>query len=160
AFDAAFGLSDPPSFRVVAQDGSTHYPGTDPAGRGSLNWETETALDVEWAHAIAPKANILLVEADSPYWDDLGQTAVDFARRQPGVSVISMSWGASEFSSETTLDSYFATTPGHNGVTFVGSSGDDGTPGIYPASSPNVVGIGGTRLSADSAGNYLGESGW
>src|SRR5262249_53403851 len=135
-------------------------PGTDPAGRGSLNWETETALDVEWAHAMAPAANILLVEADSPYWDDLGQTAVDFARQQPGVSAISMSWGAGEFSSETTLDSYFTTPTGHGGVTFVASSGDDGMPGIYPASSPNVVGIGGTRLSADAAGNYLSESGW
>src|SRR5262245_59021895 len=48
AFDAAFGLPDPPSFRVVAQDGSTRYARTDPAGRGTLNWETETALDVEW----------------------------------------------------------------------------------------------------------------
>jgi subtilase family serine protease len=160
AFDTAFGLPDPPSFRVVAQDGSTHYPQTDPAGRGSLNWETETALDVEWAHAVAPGANILLVEANSAYWSDLGQTAVDFARRQPGVSVVSMSWGAGEFSSETTLDGYFTTVAGHGGVTFVGSSGDDGTPSIYPAASPNVVGIGGTRLSADSAGNYVGESGW
>jgi len=160
AFDVAFGLPDPPSFRVVAQDGSTNYPRTDPAGRGTLNWETETALDVEWAHALAPGADILLVEANGPTWTDLGQAAIDYARRRPGVSVISMSFGANEFASETTLDGVFNTVAGHGGVTFVASSGDSGTPGGYPAVSPNVVGIGGTHLSADAAGNYQGESGW
>jgi hypothetical protein len=160
AFDVAFGLPDPPSFRVVAQDGSTNYPRTDPAGRGTLNWETEIALDVEWAHALAPGADILLVEANGPTWTDLGQVAIDYARRQPGVSVISMSFGANEFSSETTLDGVFQTVAGHSGVTFIASSGDSGTPGGYPAVSPNVVGIGGTHLSADSAGNYQSESGW
>src|SRR5262249_9344102 len=67
-FDVAFGLPDPPSFIRVAQDGSTNYPSTDPAGSpgaGADTWEIETALDVEWAHALAPGANILLVEAKS-----------------------------------------------------------------------------------------------
>ena len=68
AFDAAFGLPDPPNFTRVAQDGSTNYPGTDPSGSpgaGADTWEVETALDVEWSHALAPGANILLVEANS-----------------------------------------------------------------------------------------------
>src|SRR5262249_48404067 len=133
AFDVAFGLADPPNFRVVAEDGSTHYPGTDPSGRGTLNWETETALDVEWAHAMAPGASLLLVEAKAPTDVDLMQTAVDYARRQPGVSVISMSFGSDEYSGETAFDSLFTTVPGHGGVTFVAASGDSGQPPIYPA---------------------------
>jgi subtilase family serine protease len=62
-FDQQFGLPDPPSFKKVAQDGSNNYPPTDPAGPGPLadDWEVEESLDVEWAHAIAPAANILLV---------------------------------------------------------------------------------------------------
>lgn len=159
-FDTAFGLPDPPQLTVVAQDGSTNFPRTDPSGPGTLNWEEETALDVEWAHAMAPQANILLVEANAPTYVDLIQTAVDYARRQPGVVAISMSFGGGEFSGETSLDSYFTTPAGHSGVTFLASSGDSGNPAGYPAVSKNVVGIGGTRLSVDAAGNYLGESGW
>lgn len=160
AFDAAFGLPDPPIFRVVAQDGSTNYPRTDPSGAGTLNWETETALDVEWAHALAPAANILLVEGNAPTSDDLMIAAVDFARRQPGLSAISMSFGSGEFSDETTLDYLFTTVAGHGGVTFVAASGDSGEPPIYPAVSTNVVAIGGTRLSVDATGNYISEQGW
>jgi hypothetical protein len=160
AFDAAFGLPDPPSFRVVAEDGSTHYPPTDPSGPGSLNWETETALDIEWAHALAPSANLLLVEAKAPTSQDLIQTAVDYARRQSGVSVISMSFGSGEYSGETQLDSVFTTVAGHNGVTFIAASGDSGTPAIYPAVSLNVLAVGGTTLSLDASGTYLHETGW
>ena len=130
AFDVAFGLPDPPSFRIVAQDGSTNYPRTDPDGRGTLNWETETALDVEWAHALAPGANILLVEGAAPTSEDLIEAAVNYARRQPGVSAITMSFGSGEFSSETLLDAGFTSVAGHGGVTFVAASGDSGTPGI------------------------------
>ena len=56
AFDVAFGIPDPPSFTRVAQNGSTNYPSTDPAGAGNPNgtWEMETALDVESAHARRP----------------------------------------------------------------------------------------------------------
>jgi hypothetical protein len=160
AFDAAFGLPDPPSFRVVAEDGSTNYPPTDPSGRGSLNWETETALDVEWAHALAPAASLLLVEGTAPTLGDLLQTSVDYARRQPGVSTISMSFGSSEFSGETSIDSLFTTVAGHQGVTFVAASGDSGEPAIYPALSTNVVAIGGTTLSLSANSSYGGESAW
>ena len=108
AFDATFGLAAPPSFRKVDQRGGTHYPPADPG------WSIEIALDVEWAHAIAPGASILLVEADSDQLDDL-LAAVDYARRQPGVSVVSMSWGLDEFQDETLLDGYFTTPSGHAG---------------------------------------------
>jgi subtilase family serine protease len=75
AFDSALGIAAPPSFRVVNENGGTSLPGTDP----SQGWEGETALDVEWAHAIAPGANILLVEANSASDNDLF-AAVNYAR--------------------------------------------------------------------------------
>ena len=71
-----------------------------------------------------------------------------------------MSFGGGEFSSETSLDSYFTTPTGHSGVSFVASTGDSGSPGGYPAYSPNVIAVGGTRLSVDASGNYLGETAW
>ncbi|HVV99106.1 MAG TPA: hypothetical protein VHB77_02130, partial [Planctomycetaceae bacterium] len=107
-FDAAFGLANPPSLTVMSQTGSTtNLPPTDP-GPKSNDWEIEEALDVEWAHALAPGANIVLVEANSANESDL-MTAVRTAANLPGVSVVSMSWGGSDFSSESAYDSYFTT---------------------------------------------------
>ncbi len=161
AFDAKFGLPDPPSFVRVAQDGSTNYPVTDPnAGHSTVTWELETALDVEWAHALAPRANLLLVEANSTDPSDLLTAAVNYARNLPGVSVVSMSFGRSEIPAEVSYDSLFATPTGHNGVTFLAATGDSGQPAAYPAFSPDVIAVGGTALTVDDVGNYLGESGW
>src|SRR5262249_39299741 len=95
-FDQTYGLPAPPSFNKAVSAGT-------PTDGG---WSGEAALDVEWAHAIAPKASILLVEAKSDSTSDL-MSAVDYARKQPGVSVVSMSWGGSESSSLKTYDSYF-----------------------------------------------------
>ena len=119
-FDLQFGLPDP-VFRKVNQTGGTTMPAAD---RG---WGSEIVLDVEWAHAVAPGASILLVEANSNSYSDL-MTAVNFARNQPGVVAISMSWGGGEFSGETTYDATFTTPAGHGGVAFFASSGDTGAP--------------------------------
>lgn len=150
-FDAAFGLPDP-VFRKVNQTGGTTMPAADPG------WAGEIALDVQWAHAIAPGADILLVEAKSNSMSDL-MTAVNYARNQPGVVAVSMSWGGGEFSGETTYDATFTTPSGHGGVVFFASSGDTGAPVSYPAASPNVVSVGGTSLYV-SSGGYGSESGW
>ena len=150
-FDLQFGLPDP-VFTKVNQTGGASAP---PANTG---WASEIALDVEWAHAIAPGASILLVEAKSNSMTDL-MTAVSYARSQTGVVAVSMSWGGGEFSSESTYDSYFTTPTGHAGVAFFASSGDAGAPVSYPAVSPNVVSVGGTSLRLNS-GNYFSESGW
>src|SRR5207237_345698 len=128
-FDVAWGLPDP-VFTKVNQTGGTTYP----AANGG--WASEIALDVEWAHAIAPKANILLVEASSNSYANLF-AAVQYAAKQPGVVAVSMSFGGGEFSGETSYDSVFLTPSGHNGVTFIASSGDSGAPVSYPAGSPN-----------------------
>ncbi|MBV8803274.1 MAG: S8 family serine peptidase, partial [Gammaproteobacteria bacterium] len=149
-FDNAFGLPACTSangcFTKVYAEG---YPPQTDAG-----WAGEIALDVEWAHAIAPKAKIILVEANDSSLDALFH-AVQIAT-QNGANVVSMSWGGSEFSSETSFDKYFNVP----NVTFVASSGDNGTGASYPAASPYVVGAGGTTLSLDNNGNYAGETAW
>ncbi len=104
---------------------------------------------------------IVLVEANSNSYSDL-LTAVNYARNQPNVSVVSMSWGGGEWSSEAANDSYFTTPSGHSGVTFVASTGDAGSAGApeFPSVSPNVLAVGGTQLTTDGAGNYISETGW
>src|SRR5579884_3752203 len=138
-FDSTYGLPAPPTFVVVNQNGGGNLPASD------QGWGLEESLDVEWAHAMAPGANILLVEANSASYADL-ITAVNYARNQPGVSVISLSWGSGEFSSESYYDGFFTTPAGHQGITFVASSGDSGTE-EFPSTSPNVLAVGGTQLS-------------
>ena len=156
-FDAQFGLADPPSIRKVSQSGSaTSLPAAD------AGWALELSLDVEWAHAAAPKANILLVEARSASLGNL-LSAVDYARNAAGVSVVSMSWGADEFWGETNYDGHFTTPAGHQGVTFVAASGDDGSwyGPEWPAVSSGVLSVGGTTLSLSStSGSYGSERGW
>jgi hypothetical protein len=153
-FDSTYGLAAPPSFTVLNQTGGSSLPATD------TSWGVEESLDVEWAHAMAPGANIVLVEANSANWGDL-VTATNYARNLPGVSVVSLSWGVGEFSNEPAFDSYFTTPGGHNGVTFVAASGDAGASSLsYPSTSPNVLAVGGTQLTTDAAGNYQSETGW
>jgi subtilase family serine protease len=154
-FDLASGLPDPPSFQKVSQYGTAAYPPPD------AGWAWEISLDVEWAHAVAPAANILLVEAYSEAYPYLF-AAVDYARRQPGVSVVSMSFGGGEFYGENAYDPVFTTPAGHAGVTFVAASGDWGAPSGYPAYSPNVVAVGGTSLYLNSASSatYAAEVAW
>jgi subtilase family serine protease len=124
----------------------------------SGGWEMEESLDVEWAHALAPGATIELVVANSATFQDLN-AAIGAAARQPGVSVVSMSWGASEFSDETTMDSMFTTPAGHQGITYCASAGDDST-GIYPAFSPNVIAVGGTTLNLNADNTIQSETAW
>ena len=114
---------------VVNQDGGT--PSTQ-AGYASAAVAAEQDLTVEWAHAIAPGANILLVEADDSTYADQ-QTAVLYAASQPAVSVVCM---ISDYTEGTTPDAHASvyTTPvGHQGVAFVAMSGDAGArPPAHP----------------------------
>lgn len=130
-----------------------------PQGKPGANtgWAQETELDVEWAHAIATNASIVLVVAKTASIDNL-LGAVDYAVNTLGATVVSMSWGGSESSSEALWDSHF-TKPG---VTFVASSGDSGeSTGVeYPAASPYVLSVGGTSLHLDSNNNRTSETGW
>src|SRR3954452_10884992 len=85
-FDKTFGLPAPPSFKKVSQTGTTKLPVVE------SGWALESNLDIQLAHALAPAASLLLVEARSSRVVDL-EVAIDYAARQPGVSVISNSWG-------------------------------------------------------------------
>jgi subtilase family serine protease len=132
-------------------------------------WALETSLDVEWAHAIAPSATIMLVEAKTESGANL-LAAIDYARAQKGVVAVSMSWGGAEFSDELSYDSHFAPATGTKStatstssaaIAFFASSGDDGTGASWPASSPYVVGVGGTTLTlATSTGKFVKETAW
>ncbi|MGO9302068.1 MAG: InlB B-repeat-containing protein, partial [Acidimicrobiales bacterium] len=156
-FSAQYGLpsectggSSPPScfeFDKVNQTGGSKLPSSD------SGWDLEISLDIEWAHALAPAANILLVEAASNNTSDLlaaEQYAADNAK------YVSNSWGATEFAGETSSDSYF-TQPG---VSYFASSGDKGGVVDWPSSSPDVISVGGTSLTFTSGGSLAGEAAW
>lgn len=118
-------------------------------------WNQEAALDIEWAHAMAPNAKIVLMEANSASFTDL-YNAVAAASRVAGVKEISMSWGASESRTQTQYDAYFQ----QSGIVYFAASGDTGGVVIYPGSSPYVVSAGGTTLNFNSAGTFVSETGW
>ncbi|MDR3587207.1 MAG: S53 family peptidase [Desulfosporosinus sp.] len=143
-FDKKFRL--PPAILNIAYPEGKH--------RIDPGWATETSLDVEWAHAIAPAAKILLVVARSDASYDF-VTAIDYATSH-GAQVVSNSWGIDEFSSEVSFESHFK----HSGVVYVASSGDSGAGVEWPAASPNVLAVGGTTLAIDTNNSYLSESGW
>jgi subtilase family serine protease len=151
AFDRQFGLSSPASLTVDKLGATTTDAG----------WALETALDVEWAHAMAPGAAIVLVEAPSSSLSDL-LNAVSFASKQAGVSVVSMSWGTTEFWGQSAYDSIFTTPAGHIGVTYVAASGDSSAwyGPMYPSVSPNVLAVGGTSLTLSGGSTYSAETGW
>ncbi|HVX86796.1 MAG TPA: S53 family peptidase [Phycisphaerae bacterium] len=158
-FDKLFSLDGKQSLEAAYGAAATvltkHEMSTSETADAS--WSQEASLDVEWAHAIAPGAHIVLVEAASDGLSDL-LAAADYAREQPGVSVVSMSWGAAEYPTEWVDDNHFLTPTGHPGVTFVTSAGDtNGT--SWPAVSPYVLSVGGTTLLTQGA-TYLGEAAW
>lgn len=162
-FSMQFGLPYSASrFHVVHVGGKT--PPVDPSG----GWELEEALDIEYAHAMAPNATLYLVEAQSNSNTDLFK-AVDVAsnlvacaktttcpKGSSGKGEVTMSWSSDEYSGEKSLDSHFKTP----GVVYFASSGDN--PGTaYPCVSPDVVCVGGTSIARDdSTGDFLREIAW
>ncbi len=150
-FDAAFKL---PACTVKNKCLEKHIMAK--STKADSGWALETSLDVEWAHAIAPKAKILLVEAKTESGANL-LGAIDYAAKRKDVVAVSMSWGGAEFSDETGLDAHFTSV---SGAAFFASSGDDGWGASWPASSPNVVGVGGTSLDFSSRGTFVAESAW
>ena len=163
-FSAQFGLPAPSSasFQVVyASAGACTTGGTKPGY--DLGWEAEASLDLQWAHAMAPHATIYVVEAASDGPDDLF-AAVAVASQcvaENGGGEVSMSWGFSEASGETAVDSLFT----QKGVVYFAATGD--SPGaLYPAVSPNVVAVGGTSLVRNplpwrgNLGDFQGEVVW
>jgi subtilase family serine protease len=124
------------------------------APKKNANWASEISLDVEWSHAIAPQAKIMLVEASGQTNAELYQ-AVDVAV-QNGATVVSMSWAVDEYSGEIG-DDYHFNVPN---ITFVAASGDSGHQSLYPAASPYVVAVGGTELTLAASGAWQSETAW
>ncbi len=147
AFSSYYGLP-PADFQVVYADGTKPPVYSD--------WIVEEALDIEWAHAMAPAAKLFLVESTEvntdPTWQAVAAAGLLVVRN--GGGFISMSWGISEFPQETQYDKYF-TAPG---VVYFAASGDYGlNVPFHPAASPNVVAVGGTYFNRDNNGNFVNE---
>jgi subtilase family serine protease len=136
-------------FRKVNQTGGTSLP------RANSSWAQEISLDLDMASAICPNCKILLVEASSNSFANLG-VAEDYAAAH--ANVVSNSFGGGEFSSETTsaYDGHF----NHPGVAITVSSGDSGYGVEFPAASQHVTAVGGTRLVRDSSARGWQEAAW
>jgi subtilase family serine protease len=176
AFDTAFGLPAPPSLKIIQPAGTV--PAYRPSGRDRVGWAAETSLDVEWAHALAPKASILLVETPT---DEVEGTsgfpdivkAENYVVAHKLASVISQSFAATEetFSSVAQLaplrSAFIAAQ--RAGVTVLAGSGDLGATDYesnastvyptrvtsWPSSDPLVTAVGGTKLDLNAAGHAI-----
>ncbi len=182
-FSQAYSLPGPTTgitFTQVYQTSENTFAPINLADPPPVNsqWINETSVDVEWAHAIAPEANIMVVDVDNNALHGLQYfcAAVQYAESQPGVSVVSMSVVFPEFTvtsngtDDANMTQYDPDFQAAN-VTFLAASGDWGdtpdyytnentTTGVsYPASSPDVVAVGGTTLPLDANGDYPGTTG-
>lgn len=169
-FDQAFGLKDP-KLNIIAPQGLTKFDYNDP---NQVGWSAEISLDVEWAHAIAPKATIDLVLAKSNDDRDIAKALKYVADKGLG-DVVSQSYGEAEQCSLVNLKAQheiFAKM-NRNGTTVFASAGDEGAAepscdgstwvkaASTPASDPAVTGVGGTALYANGkTGAYQSETVW
>ena len=135
-------------FKKVNENGTSTPPSA------NASWAQEISLDLDMVSAVCPNCHILLVEANSASYADLG-TAVNTAASL-GANAISNSYGGSESSGETSYDSYY----NHPGHAITVSSGDGGYGVEYPASSQYVTAVGGTALSRASNARGWTESVW
>jgi subtilase family serine protease len=133
---------------VVNQTGGS----TLPASNG--DWALEISLDVQTAHMICQTCKILLVEANSSYFNDLGVAENEAAAL--GATEVSNSYGATDGNWETPYDSYY----NHPGIAITASAGDSGVGAEYPAASASVIAVGGTTLTLNTDNTYNGESVW
>ena len=136
-------------FKKVNQSGGTRYP------TSNASWSEEISLDLDMVSAVCPNCHILLVEASSASYANLG-TAVNEAARL-GASVISNSYGGGESSSDASYDSAYYN---HPGIVITASSGDSGYGVEYPAASQYVTAVGGTTLTPAANARGWTESAW
>ena len=173
-FDALVGLPDPPANSRIS---NPVYPGGKPSinlnNLSQLGWAEETTLDVEWAHAAAPGATIVLVIANNDQGSTIQSTQLYAAQNYPG-SAMSLSFGTQELAinggannTQLVQAEQIYTTAATNKITVVASAGDLGATGgfnapnpQYPASDPHVLSVGGTNLILYHNGNYRNESVW
>jgi len=135
-------------FRQVNQSGGTNLP------RSNTGWAEEISLDLDMVSAICPNCHILLVEASSATFTNLG-TAVNEAVAL-GANTVSNSYGGSESSGETSVASFY----NHAGHIITASSGDGGFGVEVPAAFNTVVAVGGTSLHTASNTRGWTETAW
>jgi subtilase family serine protease len=179
-FDKLFGLPDP-ELTVLTPFGSTPF---DPKNPAQTDFAGETALDVEWAHAMAPDANIVVIQANPENLSGLGQLtallkAAQFAVDHNIGDVISMSFGDSEqcLGAKFVQQSHAIFQKARSqGQTVLASAGDTGSATFhcdakgnvvtlaqgtfYPSSDPLITSVGGTTLLAGPTGVYQSETTW
>ena len=144
-----------------------------PVNGNFLGWDLEESLDAEWAHAMAPAAKIIVVEACSQNLEDLlyAEEVAGIEVGNAGGGVISNSWGYTETcaadpgcnggwtGSQVNDDNYFYRDHWAQ-TTYLASAGDIGSEVLFPSASPWVVSVGGTTVNRDSSGNFQSESCW
>jgi subtilase family serine protease len=179
-FDAENGLPAPPSFKIVTQQ----TPVSDQGSGDILTWAIETSLDVQYAHAMAPGANIVLAIADTDDSANLAQIEKEVLASRPlRRAIVSQSFGADEtgeLSDPVAIQTFQSLYLRQvlSGGTVVASSGDFGASNLgplygldpapmagYPASSPYVLAVGGTMGNPAAGGlwnngRYGGEQAW
>jgi hypothetical protein len=179
AYDKEFGLSECTSangcFKQVNQRGESKNLPTaesEEEQEEAAGWAGETSLDIEIAHAVCPSCQILLVEADSSRFTDLDSAEETAASH--GATEISDSWGGPECATEEGRLKCETDHPAfnHPGIVITAAAGDEGYLdwgarkssergyADYPASSPHVVAVGGTRLSLTAGGEWAAETVW
>jgi len=180
-FDRAFGLPAPPAFQIIQPAGP--IPRFDPANSDMVGWAGETTLDVEWAHAVAPGARLLL--AETPVSETEGVhgfpqivTAEQYVLAHHLGDVISQSFSATEptFPGAASVSKLRAAylQAARDRVTVLAASGDSGAADVgldestyylfrvtsWPDSDPLVTGVGGTQLHFDSRGRPTAPTVW
>jgi subtilase family serine protease len=181
AFDRAYRLPAPPKFQIIRPAG--RIPAYDPASSDMVGWAGETTLDVEWAHAVAPGANILLVE--TPVSETEGVhgfpqiiAAEKYVLNHHLGDVISQSFSATEetFPSKATIQGLRGAyqLAQKDRVTVLTASGDAGAADVgldqttyyafrvtsWPDSDPLVTGVGGTQLHFTAQGAPAAPTVW
>ncbi|MGD0195775.1 MAG: protease, partial [Candidatus Dormibacteria bacterium] len=168
-FDAAYHLPAPPSFKIIQPAGAVPHP--------NAGWAGETDLDIEYSHAMAPGANILLVE--TPTSENEGTTgfpqivvAENYVIKHHLGDVISQSFSATEETFPSKQALLNLRSPYINaakaGITVDTASGDSGAADVgffginyklypvtsWPDSDPLVTGVGGTELHLNAKGDH------
>jgi len=184
-FSSSFSLPKPNFKKIYANQGWGNLSGLQASclGKpaGDPDWGLEEDLDIQWAHAMAPDAQIVLVEACSNSTQDLlfAEVVANIVAQQFGGGDISNSWGGSESKGQLGMpaqlplggwDNVFyrqgignaswATSPFN--IVYFASAGDSGhyPPSEYPSTNPWVVSAGGTTVNRDQHGNFVSESCW
>ena len=168
AFSAKFGLPTCANVAITSNaklatpPASCQFSQVYSATRGTVTtavpaynatWAPESKLDVQWAHAIAPLARIVLIEMPNAMSNSILDANSLATKLGPGA--VSMSFGSTEAGWAPTTDAYFVGT----GMTFVAAAGDSGTQVLWPAVSPNVLAVGGTSTNVSAAGSRV-EIAW